>query len=267
MTDKPESTLVTLANERRPPVRVKLERMTASHSKVLPPDGNKEIWWDRLKKALGTTSSDFVDGSLWQLQAAAKLPYTGISETAMNSALAMIEAAAPRDEIEGALAVQMACTHSAAVSVLARFSDGGGTERRIVAFTSAAAKLLRAYSLQVETFRRLRHGGDQYVRVEHVHVSDGGQAVIGNVRTRDNRDKGERRAKERLQRPRMDNINYEDDQHDHDLPLAGSASNSDLARGAGIDAIGRGGGDIPGTLDNEYTDEESDFEVDDTDDA
>ena len=169
----------------------------------------------------------------------------------MNSALAMIEAAAPRDEIEGALAIQMACTHSAAVSVLARFSDGGGTERRIVALSSAAAKLLRAYSMQVETFRRLRHGGDQYVRVEHVHVNDGGQAVIGNVRTRDNRDKGERRAKE----------------HDHDLPLAGSASNSDLARGAGIDAIGRGGGDIPDTLNNEYTDEESDFEGDDTDGA
>jgi hypothetical protein len=80
-------------------------KRTASQSKTLPPDGNKEIWWDRLKKALGTTSSDFVDGSLWQLQAAAKLPYTGISETAMNSALAMIEAAAPRDEIEGALAI------------------------------------------------------------------------------------------------------------------------------------------------------------------
>jgi hypothetical protein len=29
----------------------------------------------------------------------------------------------------------------------------------------------------------LRHGGDQYVRVEHVHVNDGGQAVIGNVKT------------------------------------------------------------------------------------
>jgi hypothetical protein len=28
------------------------------------------------------------------------------------------------------------------------------------------------------------HGGQQYVRVEHVHVADGGQAVIGNVPTR-----------------------------------------------------------------------------------
>ena len=94
----------------------------------------------------------------------------------------------------------MACTHSAAISVLARFSDGGGTERRIVALSSAAAKLLRAYSVQVETFRRLRHGGGQYVRVEHVHVNDGAQAVIGNERAHDeNRHLKEDRAVDRFQ--------------------------------------------------------------------
>jgi hypothetical protein len=27
----------------------------------------------------------------------------------------------------------------------------------------------------------LRHGGRQYVPVEHVYVNDGGQAVVGNV--------------------------------------------------------------------------------------
>jgi hypothetical protein len=32
----------------------------------------------------------------------------------------MIEAAAPKNEIEGALAVQMACTHTAAMAVLAK---------------------------------------------------------------------------------------------------------------------------------------------------
>ena len=46
---------------------------------------------------------------------------------------------------------------------------------------SAAARLLRAYATQVEALRRLRNGGSQTVRVEHVHVNEGGQAVIGNV--------------------------------------------------------------------------------------
>ncbi len=50
------------------------------------------------------------------------------------------------------------------------------------AFGSAAARLMRAYATQVEVLRRLRNGGQQFVRVEHVHVTDGGQAVIGNVK-------------------------------------------------------------------------------------
>jgi hypothetical protein len=42
------------------------------------------------------------------------LPDGPLSEVTMNAALAMIEAAAPQNEVEGALAVQMACTHCAA---------------------------------------------------------------------------------------------------------------------------------------------------------
>jgi hypothetical protein len=95
----------------------------------------------------------------------------------------MIEAAAPKDEVEGALAVQMACTHTAAMSVLAKMDSGFGTERRIAAFGSTAARLLKAYAMQMEVLRRLRNGGQQFVRVEHVHVNDGGQAVLGNVKT------------------------------------------------------------------------------------
>jgi hypothetical protein len=115
---------------------------------------------------------------LLQLQAAARLPFGGVSEIALNAALAMIEAAAPKDEIEGALAVQMAPTHTAAMAVLARLGGGHGSELRVAALGSAAARLLRAYATQVEVLRRLRHGGQQYVRVEHVYVNDGGQAVI-----------------------------------------------------------------------------------------
>jgi hypothetical protein len=93
----------------------------------------------------------------------------------------MIEAAAPRNEIEAALAVQLACTHTATMAILAKLDSGFGTERRIAAFGSAAARLLKAYAMQVEVLRRLRNGGQQFVRVEHVHINDGGNAIIGNV--------------------------------------------------------------------------------------
>ena len=105
-------------------------------------------------------------------------PWGGISQLSMNAALAMIEAAAPKDEIEAALAVQMACMHTAALAVLAKLDVAFAfSEQRVAAFGSAAARLMRAYATQVEVLRRLRNGGQQYVGVEHVHVNDGGQAV------------------------------------------------------------------------------------------
>src|ERR1700730_13949652 len=79
-------------------------------------------------------------------------------------------------------AIDMACTHTAVMAVLARLGGGHGSELRVAALGSAAARVLRAYATQVEVLRRLRHGGQQYVRVEHVYVNDGGQAVIGNVK-------------------------------------------------------------------------------------
>jgi hypothetical protein len=186
MTSKPDKMPTPVADRpvRQRPVRVKLTRADAFVAATYPPDGETENWWRRLNEALGTMSSDFVNASLLQLQAAARSPFGTVSETAMNAALAMIAAAAPRDEIEAALAIQMACTHTAARSILSKLDSGLATERRIAAFGSAAARLIKTYAMQVEVLRRLRHGGQQYVRVEHVHVNSGGQAVIGNVKNK-----------------------------------------------------------------------------------
>ena len=184
MTQKLNNSRTPVAGQRGrlPPVRVALWRADAYVAQTHPPDGEHENWWRRLNEALGTVSSDFVNASLLQIQAAARSPFGRISETAMNAALAMIAAAAPKDEIEGALAVQMSCTHAAAMAILGKLNSGFGEERRTAALASAASRLIRAYVMQVEVLRRLRNGGQQFVRVEHVHVNDGGQAVIGNVK-------------------------------------------------------------------------------------
>jgi hypothetical protein len=147
-----------------------------------PTDGDSKNWMNRLKGALGTMSEDFVSASLLQIQSAARSPYGTVSETHMNAALAMVEAAAAKDEIVAALAVQMACTHSAAMAVLGKMDSGLGSERRIAALAAAASRLLRAFAMQMEVLRRLRNGGHQHVRVEHVHVNDGGKTVIANFR-------------------------------------------------------------------------------------
>ena len=133
--NKPSNSAMPVVDQRRPPpVRVKVFRADGKLAKVHPPDGEATSWWRRLNKALGTTSSDFVNASLFQIQSACRSPWGGISELAMNAALAMIEAAAPKDEIEGALAVQMACTHTAAMAVLAKLDVAFATERQVAAF-------------------------------------------------------------------------------------------------------------------------------------
>jgi hypothetical protein len=55
----------------------------------------------------------------------------------------------------------------------------------VTALASAAGPLLQAYATQMETLRRLRHGGSHFVRVEHVHINEGGNALIGNVNQKD----------------------------------------------------------------------------------
>src|SRR5262245_38517990 len=70
--------------------RVRLRRVNANFSKPYPPDGDQKRWWDRLKSALGTTSSDFVNATLVQIQNASRMPSGGISEVGVNAVLAFI---------------------------------------------------------------------------------------------------------------------------------------------------------------------------------
>jgi hypothetical protein len=136
---------------------------------------------ERLKAALGTASIEFVDATLYQLQAAARLPNSGVSEIAVNAALAMIESEQPRGETECAIVIQMACLHSATMAVLGRLGGGHGGDRHVVAAATAASRLSRSFAILVETLRRLRSGGSQVIRIERVEVKEGGQAVIGNM--------------------------------------------------------------------------------------
>jgi ABC-type uncharacterized transport system substrate-binding protein len=41
------------------------------------------------------------------------------------------------------------------------------------------------FTMQVEVLRRLRNGSQQLVRVEHIHINEGGRAIIGNVKKAD----------------------------------------------------------------------------------
>lgn len=184
----PTSSLPTPAQRspRSPPVRIRLKGIQGNVASFGSPAENDEVWRVQLKEAFGTVSEAFVEVSLHQLQAAARIPGDGASEMGINAAIAMIAAAKPLNEIEAALALQMACTHMVTMAVMSRIGGAGGGPHRLPGLASATAKLVRAFSTTVETLRRQRSGGDQHIRVEHVHVHDGGQAIVGAVNSRTN---------------------------------------------------------------------------------
>ena len=81
-----------------PPVKVRLKRLNCDQAIPYPPDGQARDWWQRLRNAFGTPSSAFVQASLYQLIAAARLPGGNISEIAVNASLAFIEGAKPQGD-------------------------------------------------------------------------------------------------------------------------------------------------------------------------
>ncbi|MEO6013925.1 MAG: hypothetical protein ABIQ30_10125 [Devosia sp.] len=103
-----------------------------------------------------------------------------LSGNVLNAHLSTVRAIAPRDEVETLLACQMAAVHvitMGAAASLIQGAKGPVADLKIAQLN----KLSRTFTTQIEALKRYRSKGDQRVVVEHVHVHEGGQAVVGNV--------------------------------------------------------------------------------------
>jgi hypothetical protein len=127
--------------------------------------------------ALATQSNAFVGKQLRHLLNgfdAGKEP----SGEDLGAALAIIGAVEPRNELEAALAVQMALTHNLAASITAR-AQGCSTVKGMTEYGNLATKASRTFTAQLEALTKLRTGGKQVVEHRHVYIDNrGGQAVI-----------------------------------------------------------------------------------------
>ena len=74
----------------------------------------------------------------------------------------------------------MAAVHMATMEFARRLANVENTAQQDSA-ERAFNKLARTFAAQVEALKRYRSRGDQTVRVEHVTVNEGGQAIVGNV--------------------------------------------------------------------------------------
>jgi hypothetical protein len=128
---------------------------------------------ETLLDTFGTTSRDFVHAELSRLPG---------EQTEINAALAAIDGTRPENELAAMLASQMVVMHVLAMDMLGRVRRADLLVQA-EAVGALATKLLRTYTMQMEVLAKLKRGGEQTVRVEHVHVYPGGQAIVGAVST------------------------------------------------------------------------------------
>jgi len=72
----------------------------------------------------------------------------------------------------------MAAIHRAAMKLIARSLDMHEEPIEMARLSNAAARAMQVYQEGILTLQKLRTGGKQTVVVQHVQVSEGGQAVI-----------------------------------------------------------------------------------------
>jgi hypothetical protein len=130
-------------------------------------------------KAIGTTDGDFLEGLLKQLVNVGSQGSV-VDESGANFMLAVIKGIEPRDQIEAMLAAQMAAVHNATMTFARRLAHVEIVPQQDSA-QNAFNKLARTFSAQVEALKRYRSSGEQKMTIQHVHVADGGQAIVGNV--------------------------------------------------------------------------------------
>jgi hypothetical protein len=129
---------------------------------------------------LGAADPDFARGLLGQMLNTHSQGVDKLDGASLAFMLSVIKGIKPKDQLESMLAAQMAAIHIATMKFAGKLSrvttilEQDSIER-------ALNKLARTYTTQMEVLKRYRTGGEQNVTVQHVSVSDGGQAIVGNV--------------------------------------------------------------------------------------
>ena len=133
----------------------------------------------RLVKAGVPRDDDFINGLLSQLIAAGELGREH-DDLEVSFLLSVFEGIRPRDMVKSMLATQMAMVHVTTVKLARRLHRSIDPASQDGAANSLA-KLVRTFAAQMEALTRHRSGGSPSVLVGHVSVSQGGQAIVGNV--------------------------------------------------------------------------------------
>jgi hypothetical protein len=157
-------------------VRFKVSK-SGDGTTIGPDHPNKSIGHVLLMDAFGSADGDFATGLVRQLAKASRHGEE-VDESELNFMLAVIKGVAPKDQLEAMLATQMVAVHMASMTFAHRLNHVEIIPQQDSA-ERAFNKLTRTFAMQMDALKRYRTGAEQ--TVTNVSVSEGGQAVVGNV--------------------------------------------------------------------------------------
>jgi len=137
----------------------------------------------RMCQQTGIKSKELAQRILSQVQLIQVLePPTDPLGDRLGIALQTLRELQPQNATQALLASQMIGVHHAAITFLYRATLQGQTFDGTDANVLRATRLMRLFNEQLEAMARLKgKTGQQKVIVEHVHVNQGGQAIVGAV--------------------------------------------------------------------------------------
>jgi hypothetical protein len=157
------------------PKRLDVESLTEA-ARHYNPHAPLEI--ERLIEAFGTDDRDFIWSLVNQLISATARSTLG--RDALAFIFAIMKSEKPKSHLEVMLISQMAATHLLAMKLADQLNDVRYLKHQDSA-ERAYNKLMRTFTNQLEALKRYRTGGEQKVTVQHVSVSEGGQAIVGHL--------------------------------------------------------------------------------------
>ena len=103
------------------------------------------------------------------------------ADVAMNAALQLLVELRPQNSLERLLLAQLiSCDKAASQCLSIGFNETNNPEAKRK-YLGLGVQFQNVLIRQVEALAKLRNGNQQTVKVEHVHVHQGGQAIVGNV--------------------------------------------------------------------------------------
>jgi hypothetical protein len=99
----------------------------------------------------------------------------------LNASLAAFTKMDPQDSVESQMITQMIAIQDMTMAMIERAFITDQFGEVVDQCVNRITKLTRSYSALVDSYTKYRTKGQQKITVQHVHVENGGQAIVGDV--------------------------------------------------------------------------------------